>query len=250
MAYEFAFHAPTDRQALHLDLENWEGPLDLLLDLARAQRVDLTHISILDLAIQYVTYIEEAAKLELEVAADYLVMAAWLAYLKSCLLLPADPDADPSPEELAWRLQQRLLRLDAMREAGARLLARDRVGRDVFPRGTPEGLRTERETQWQVSSYDLYAAYGQVRARTRPAMHVVHDRHVMTLEAAMERLGGMLGIAIEWTELTRFLPRSDDPAFLRSALASSFLASLELARQGQLRMKQAEAFAPIRVKRG
>ena len=246
---ELQFGTGREREPLHLELESWEGPLDLLLDLARAQKVDLVHISILDLSIQYADYIERATELQLEVAADYLVMAAWLAYLKSCLLLPKDPEADPSPEELALRLQQRLMRLDAMREAGARLLARDRLGRDVFPRAAPEGLHTERRAQWQASAYDLYAAYGQVRARTQPAMHVVHDRRVMTLETAMERLGTMLGLAADWTDLERFLPRSDDPQFLRSCLASSFLASLELARQGMLRLEQDEAFAPVKVRR-
>ena len=125
---------------LNLSLDGWEGPLDLLLNLARAQKVDLTQISILDLVEQYLTYLAEARALKLEIAADYLVMAAWLAYLKSCLLLPKDPEADPSPEEIALRLQMRLQQLDAMREAGARLLGRDRVGRDVFVRGAPEGL--------------------------------------------------------------------------------------------------------------
>ena len=249
MPEELQFHHREERAPLHLELESWEGPLDLLLDLARAQKVDLVHISILDLAIQYVDYIESAAALQLEVAADYLVMAAWLAYLKSCLLLPKDPEADPSPEELALRLQQRLMRLDAMREAGARLMGRDRLGRDVFARGAPEGLRTERKSDWQASAYDLYAAYGRVRARTRPAMHIVHDRQVMTLEHAMERLGAMLGIAADWTDLTRFLPASRDAEFLKSCLASSFLASLELARRGQLRLEQDEAFGPVKVKR-
>ena len=165
---------------LTLDLDGWEGPLDLLLNLARAQKVDLHQISILALVEQYLTYLEQAKALRLEIAADYLVMAAWLAYLKSALLLPKDPEVDPSPEELALRLQLRLQRLDAMREAGARLLGRDRVGRDVFARGTPEGLRLVRKSAWQASAFDLYAAYGRVRARTQPAMHVVAHRAVMT----------------------------------------------------------------------
>src|SRR3954466_6604095 len=152
---------------LNLSLDGWEGPLDLLLNLARAQKVDLTQISILDLVEQYLTYLGEARALKLEIAADYLVMAAWLAYLKSCLLLPRDPEADPSPEEIALRLQLRLQRLDAMREAGGRLLGRDRIGRDVFSRGAPEGLRLVRKSQWQVRDFDLFAAYGAVRARTQ-----------------------------------------------------------------------------------
>ena len=233
---------------LTLNLDGWEGPLDLLLNLARAQKVDLAQISILQLVEQYLTYLAEARALKLEIAADYLVMAAWLAYLKSCLLLPKDPEQDPSPEEIALRLQMRLQRLDAMREAGARLLGRDRIGRDVFLRGAPEGLRLIRKAAWQVRDFDLFAAYGVVRARTQPAMHVVHARAVMTLEEAIERVSKMIGMALEWTFLESFLPQSQDPQFRRSALASSFLAALELARRGRLEIAQDEAFAPIRLK--
>ena len=234
---------------LNLMLDGWEGPLDLLLNLARAQKVDLAQISILQLVEQYLAYLVEARALKLEIAADYLVMAAWLAYLKSCLLLPKDPEQDPSPEEIALRLQLRLQRLDAMREAGARLLGRDRIGRDVFVRGSPEGLRLVRKAAWQVRDFDLFAAYGAVRARTAPAMHVVHARAVMTLEEAIERVGRMIGMAIEWAFLESFLPPTQDPQFRRSALASSFLAALELARRGRLDISQDEAFAPIRVRR-
>jgi segregation and condensation protein A len=233
---------------LTLALDGWEGPLDLLLSLARAQKVDLAQISILALVEHYLTYLNEARALKLEIAADYLVMAAWLAYLKSCLLLPKDPEADPSPEEIALRLQMRLQQLDAMREAGARLLGRDRVGRDVFVRGAPEGLRLIRKAAWQVRDFDLFAAYGAVKARTQPAMHVVHARSVMTLEEAIERVGRMIGAAVEWTFLESFLPTTQDPQFRRSALASSFLAALELARRGRLDIDQDEAFAPIRLK--
>src|SRR3954462_12047099 len=147
---------------LTLDLDGWEGPLDLLLNLARTQKVDLREISILALVEQYLAFIADAKKLKLEIAADYLVMAAWLAYLKSCLLLPRDQEADPSPEELAMRLQLRLQRLSAMREAGARLLARDRLGRDVFVRAAPEGLRVVRRSAWRAELYDLIAASGAV----------------------------------------------------------------------------------------
>jgi segregation and condensation protein A len=233
---------------LTLALDGWEGPLDLLLNLARAQKVDLAQISILQLVDQYIAYIAGARALKLEIAADYLVMAAWLAYLKSCLLLPKDPEQDPSPEEIAFRLQLRLQRLDAMREAGARLLGRDRIGRDVFPRGAPEGLRLIRKAAWQVRDFDLFAAYGVVRARTQPAMHVVHARAVMTLEEALERVGRMIGQALEWTFLESFLPSTQDPQFRKSSLASSFLAMLELAKRGRLQFAQEEAFAPIRVK--
>jgi len=233
---------------LTLSLDGWEGPLDLLLNLARAQKVDLAQISILQLVEQYLTYLAEARALKLEIAADYLVMAAWLAYLKSCLLLPKDPEADPSPEEIALRLQMRLQQLDAMREAGARLLGRDRVGRDVFVRGAPEGLRLIRKAAWQVRDFDLFAAYGAVKARTQPAMHVVHARAVMTLDEAIERVSRMIGKALEWTVLESFLPPSQDPQFRRSALASSFLAALELARRGRLDIAQDVPFAPISLR--
>jgi segregation and condensation protein A len=248
MESEF-FEGPVrDEEALNLTLDGWEGPLDLLLNLARVQKVDLHQISILALVEQYLSYLEGARKLRLEIAADYLVMAAWLAYLKSCLLLPKDPEQDPSPEELALRLQQRLQRLDAMREAGARLLGRDRLGRDVFSRGSPEGLRLIRKSAWQVSPFDLFAAYGVVKARTQPAMHVVHARHVMTLDEAIERVSRLIGSAIDWTVLESFLPATDDPLYRRSSLASSFVAALELSRLGRIEIDQEEAFSPLKVR--
>src|SRR6476661_1156876 len=244
------FDTPVIRQSdeLTLLLDGWEGPLDLLLNLARAQKVDLAQISILALVEQYLEYLNQARALKLEIAADYLVMAAWLAYLKSCLLLPKDPEQDPSPEEVALRLQMRLLRLDAMREAGARLLGRDRIGRDVFVRGLPEGLRLVRKSAWQVNSFELFSAYGAVKARTQPAMHVVHMRSVMTLDEAIERVSRMIGMALDWTFLESFLPETEDLQLRRSALASSFLAALELARRGRLDIAQDEPFAPIRLK--
>jgi segregation and condensation protein A len=233
---------------LTLNLDGWEGPLDLLLNLARGQKVDLAQISILQLVDQYTDYIANARALKLEIAADYLVMAAWLAYLKSCLLLPKDPEQDPSPEEVALRLQMRLQRLDAMREAGARLLGRDRLGRDVFVRGAPEGLRLVRKSAWQVRPFELFSAYGTVKARTSPAMHVVHARSVMSLDDAIDRVGRMIGMAIDWTEIGHFLPESDDPAYRRSALASSFVAALELARRGRLDIRQDGPFTPLKVR--
>ena len=233
---------------LTLSLDGWEGPLDLLLSLGRAQKVDLAQISILQLVDQYTAYIASARALKLEIAADYLVMAAWLAYLKSCLLLPKDPEQDPSPEEIALRLQQRLQRLDAMREAGARLLGRDRIGRDVFQRGAPEGLRLVRKSAWQASAFDLFAAYGTVKARSVPPMHVVHARAVMTLDEAIERVGRMIGMAIDWMEIEAFLPPTDNPQLRRSALASSFVAALELARRGRLDIAQEGPFTPLKVR--
>ena len=180
--------AATDDAALYLELDGWEGPLDLLLDLARRQKVDLRRLSILDLVDQYLTYIEQAEALRLELAADYLVMAAWLAYLKSALLLPREEQEDPSPEELALRLQLRLQRLAAMRDAAARVMGRDRLGRDVFLRGTPEGLRVDRKNLWQCDWFALVQAYGQVKARTAPVVHMVRDRMVMTLDWALRRV--------------------------------------------------------------
>ena len=233
---------------LTLNLDGWEGPLDLLLNLARGQKVDLAQISILQLVDQYTDYIANARALKLEIAADYLVMAAWLAYLKSCLLLPKDPEQDPSPEEVALRLQMRLQRLDAMREAGARLLGRDRLGRDVFVRGAPEGLRLVRKSAWRVRPFELFSAYGTVKARTSPAMHVVHARSVMSLDDAIDRVGRMIGMAIDSTEIGHFLPESDDPAYRRSALASSFVAALELARRGRLDIRQDGPFTPLKVR--
>ncbi|NJC05361.1 segregation and condensation protein A [Sphingomonas kaistensis] len=239
----------TPDDTLQLSLGAWEGPLDLLLNLARAQKVDLHEISILTLVEQYLDFLENARALRLEVAADYLVMAAWLAYLKSCLLLPKDPTQDPSPEELAALLQLRLQRLDAMREAGARLMGRDRLGRDVFTRGQPEGLRQIRKSRWQVSLFELAAAYGQVRARSAPVMHVVARRAVVTLEEAIERVSSLIGSAIDWTVLELFLEPTADPERARSALASSFVAALELARQGRVELRQAQPFAPLELRR-
>lgn len=234
----------SDPDTLLLDLDGWEGPLDLLLVLARAQKVDLRAISMLALVDQYLGFIERARVLQLDLAADYLVTAAWLAYLKSALLLPRDPEVQPDPEELALRLQLRLERLDAMREAGARLMARDRLGRDVFPRGAPEGLATLRRSVWQAEIYDLLAAYGAVQARRRPVIHVVADRQVMTLEAALARVAALVGSTVEWQAIERFLPAGGG-ALRRSALASSFLAALELARQGRVELRQHAAFAPL-----
>ena len=240
--------AASEADRLTLDLDGWEGPLDLLLTLARTQKVDLAKISILALVEQYLAFIADAKKLRLEIAADYLVMAAWLAYLKSCLLLPKEQGVDPSPEELAMRLQLRLQRLQAMREAGARLIGRDRLGRDVFRRTAPEGLKVVRKSAWQVDLYDLISAYGIVRARTEPAVHIIARRPVMTLDEAIHRLERMIGARLEWTQLEAFLPETQDPEFRRSALASSFVAALELARLGKVALQQEGVFTPLYVR--
>lgn len=234
-----------DDNALYLELDGWEGPLDLLLDLARRQKVDLRKISILELVDQYLTYIDRAEALRLELAADYLVMAAWLAYLKSALLLPREEQEDPSPEELALRLQLRLQRLAAMRDAAARLMGRDRLGRDVFTRGAPEGLRVDRRNKWQCDWFALVQAYGQVKARTAPVVHMVRDRMVMTLDSALSRVSSMLGVSLDWMELRDFLPPHAEPRLRRSALASSFVAALELARLGKAELQQEEVFGPL-----
>jgi len=246
--------AETDASALYLELDGWEGPLDLLLDLARRQKVDLRRISILGLVDQYIGYIERAEALRLELAADYLVMAAWLAYLKSALLLPREEQEDPSPEELALRLQLRLERLGAMRDAAARLMGSDRLGRDTFLRGAPEGLRVDRKNRWQCDWFALVQAYGQVKARTAPVVHMVRDRMVMTLDSALQRVSSMLGVTLDWMELRDFLPPPDesgwaDPRLQRSALASSFVAALELARLGKAELAQDEVFGPLRLRK-
>jgi segregation and condensation protein A len=241
--------ARSGEEALYLELDGWEGPLDLLLDLARRQKVDLRAISILALVDQYLTYIERAQGLKLEVAADHLVTAAWLAYLKSALLLPKEEQEDPSPEELALRLQLRLQRLGAMREAAARLMARDRIGRDVFLRGAPEGLRIDRKTAWKSDTYSLIQAYGQVKARTAPRIYHVANRPVMTLESALDRVSAMLGVTLDWMDIRDFLPPHAEPRLRKSALASSFVAALELARLGRAELAQEEAFSPLRIRR-
>jgi segregation and condensation protein A len=251
--WEGVASAPSDDTALYLELDGWEGPLDLLLDLARRQKVDLRQISILALVDQYIGYIERAEAMRLELAADYLVMAAWLAYLKSAMLLPREEQEDPSPEELALRLQLRLQRLGAMREAAARVMARDRLGRDVFLRGAPEGLRVDRKNRWQCDWFALVQAYGQVKARTAPAVHMVRDRMVMTLDSALSRVSAMLGVTLDWIELKEFLPPREggewtDPRLRRSALASSFVAALELARLGKAELAQDTTFGPLHLR--
>ena len=244
----FSRPPPAEDATLTLDIDGWEGPLDLLLDLARRQKVDLREISILELVDQYTRYVADAASARFELAADYLVMAAWLTYLKTALLLPGEPDADPSPEELALRLQLRLERLNAMREAGSALMARDRLGRDMFARGAPEGLHTDDRPDWRADYTDLLKAYADVERRRAPVVHVVPQRMVMTLEDALLRVSAMLGSAVRWSDIRRFLPEDTRPALRRSALASSFLAALELAKRGRLEMRQADSFGALELR--
>ncbi|MBI1239436.1 MAG: segregation/condensation protein A [Alphaproteobacteria bacterium] len=238
--------------ALVLDLDGFEGPLDLLLTLARAQKVDLRKLSILALADQYLAFIADARRLELELAADYLVMAAWLAYLKSRLLLP-EPPAEPGPsgEELAQRLAFQLQRLEAIRDVTGRLFARDRLDRDVFARGAPEGIRLVRTPEYSDTLYDLLRAYADHRKRgLKPTTLHIQRLPVLAIEEARSRLEGMLGVLIDWRTLDQFLPDSFRIGrSRRSGLASTFSATLEMVRDGQLDVQQGEAFGPIYVRR-
>jgi segregation and condensation protein A len=235
-------------EALVVDVDGFEGPLDLLLALARTQRVDLRRISILRLAEQYLGFVEAARRLRIELAADYLVMAAWLAYLKSRLLLPPDPSAeDPSGEDLAAHLAFQLQRLEAMRDAAARLMARDRLGRDVFARGEAQPPARELRVVYSASLVELMRAYARIKTRDdfRP-LHLGRGA-VYTLEAALERMRGLLGTALDWVDLAAWLPDdwTDAPERRRSATAASFVAALELARTGRLELRQEGAFRPI-----
>ncbi|MSP68481.1 MAG: segregation/condensation protein A [Alphaproteobacteria bacterium] len=243
---------PVADQQLVVDLDGYEGPLDMLLALARAQKVDLTKISILQLAEQYLTFIQEARALRLELAADYLVMAAWLAYLKSRLLLPTpdDDDAEPTGEAMAEALQFQLRRLAAMREAVARLLARSRLGRDIFARGAPETVRVVHKSAWSATIYDLLKAYADYHRRTRVETLSIAPSSLHSMEEALERLRMMLGRMPEWSALSSFLPLDlQDGLGRRSALAATLLASLEMARQGTIELRQGSPFGPIFLRR-
>ncbi len=233
--------------ALVVDVSGFEGPLDLLLHLARTQKVDLARISVLALAEQYIAFVERARRLRLELAADYLVMAAWLAFLKSKLLIPKQPgDEGESGEELAAVLQFRLKRLEAMRDAAARLVNRNRLGRDVFARGMPETVIVERHDAYSATLYDLLSAYASQRQRQAVTNVQIAKRGVWSLKEAREILMRMVGELSDWTALDMFLIRYlATPAERATAIASSFAASLELVREGALDMRQDEAFAPL-----
>ncbi len=239
-------------EALIVDVDGFEGPLDLLLMLSRTQKVDLRKISVLDLARQYLAFVEKARVLRLELAADYLVMAAWLAFLKSRLLLPPDPSQDgPSGEELAAHLAFQLERLQAMREAAARLMARDQLGRDFFARGIPEDVARVRKIRYSASLLDLMQGYARIRTRDDFRPFVMDRDAVFTLEQALERMRGLIGFAGSWTDISSYLPEefTHDPARWRSATASTFAASLELVKEGKVEIRQGEAFAPIELRR-
>jgi len=239
-------------EAMIVDVEGFEGPLDLLLTLAQRQKVDLHRISVLHLAEQYLAFIEQARGLRLELAADWLVMAAWLAYLKSRLLLPPDPTADgPSAEDIAAHLAFQLERLEGMRQAAGRLMARDRLGRERFARGAPEALTQIRRTEYTASLHDLLTAYARLRTRDDFRPYAFDRRDVFSLDDALVRLERLIGLQISWTDLAAFLPPDWQGAGprRRSALASSFFAALELARQGRAELRQDGAFGALHLRK-
>ena len=247
--------APLDRvaaEALIVDVDGFEGPLDLLLTLSRSQKVDLRKISVLQLAEQYLAFVNKTLALRLELAADYLVMAAWLAYLKSRLLLPPEPgEQGASAEDLAAHLAYQLERLAAMREAAARLMGRDQLGRDFFRRGAPENVTRRRKVTFEATLLDLMRAYARIRTRDEFRPFVMDRDNIFTMEQALERMRGLIAHAGDWSDLSEFLPEGWDlsPLRRRSATAAHFAAVLELAKAGKLTLRQGEGFAPIQIRR-
>mgnify|MGYP000011363546 CR=1 FL=1 len=236
------------RDRLLLELDGYAGPIDVLLELARDQKVDLKHIRILDLAEQYLEFVREARALRLELAADYLVMAAWLAYLKSRLLLPeTDSEEEPSGAEMAAALKFQMQRLQAMRDAGEKLILLPQFGNAVFGRGTPERPRTRTTTTYDATLFDLLKAYGRQRAKQGPQALHIHRTELYSVDQAVARLSTMLGAMPGWRTLSSFLPRDlrGDPLLRRSALASTFAATLEMCKAGKLRIRQDGTFGPI-----
>ncbi|UAB90129.1 segregation/condensation protein A [Ruegeria sp. SCSIO 43209] len=239
-------------EALIVDVDGFEGPLDVLLTLSRTQKVDLRKISVLALAQQYLTFVEKARQLRIELAADYLVMAAWLAFLKSRLLLPPDPDDEgPSGEELAAHLAFQLERLQAMRDAAARLMARDQLGRDFFKRGQGEDVTRIRTVTYSATLLDLMQGYARIRTRDEFRPFVMDRDAVFTMEQALERMRPLIGFAGAWTDMETYLPEGwdADPVRRRSATAATFAASLELVKEGHMEIKQSETFAPIHLRK-
>lgn len=239
-------------EALIVDVGAYEGPLDLLLTLSRTQKVDLRQISILALAHQYLAFVEKAKELRLELAADYLVMAAWLAFLKSRLLLPPDPTDDgPSGEELAAHLAFQLERLEAMRKSAARLMARDQLGRDFFARGVTEDVQRVRKVTYTATLLDLMQGYARIKTKDDFRPFMLDRDAVMTMEQALNSLRHLIGFAGEWTDIMSYLPEGWqlDPAKRRSSTAATFAASLELAKEGKIDIRQGETFAPIQIRK-
>ncbi|SLN13828.1 segregation and condensation protein A [Roseisalinus antarcticus] len=250
--------APTDvaarlaAEALIVDVDGFEGPLDLLLTLSRTQKVDLREISVLALARQYLAFVEQARALRIELAADYLVMAAWLAFLKSRLLLPPDPEEEgPSGEEMAAHLAFQLERLEAMRGAAAKLMARDQLGRDRFARGITEDVSRVRRVAYTATLIDLMQAYARIRTKDEFRPYAFDRSNLLTLEQALERMRPLIGFAGDWTDLTSYMPDGwgGDPVRRRTATAATFAASLELAKEGSIEIRQGESFAPIQIRR-
>jgi segregation and condensation protein A len=245
---ERGMHEP----ALVIDIAGFEGPLDLLLHLARNQKVDLSRISVLSLAEQYLLFIERARRIRIELAADYLVMAAWLAYLKSKLLIPQQSKEDgPTGEEMAATLAFRLKRLEAMRDAATDLVNRNRLGRDVFVRGAPEHIPDRRQSAYDASLYDLLTAYASLRQRQAITQVTIERRRVWSLVDARTILSRMIGEITDWTALEHYLLRYMTSSSERvTAIASTFAASLELVREGKLEIRQEGAFQPLYMRRG
>jgi segregation and condensation protein A len=246
-----------EADALLLNIDGYEGPIDVLLDMARNQRVDLREISILQLVRQYLAFVERAKQIRLDLAAEYLVMAAWLAYLKSRLLLPSDQNepGQPSGEAMAEALQFQLRRLEAMRATVAKLMALPQLGQNVFARGMPDGLKTTFNPRWQVTLYDVLKAYGDIKRRAEYATYELPIFAVMSMEEAVDRMTKMLGNLPRtgphsaWATLQSFLPENiKDPLYYRSSLASTFTAGLELAKQGKVEIRQDGLFRPIYVR--
>lgn len=241
----------SDEPSLMVDVEGFEGPLDLLLTLARQQKVDLAKISILALADQYLAFIEAARKLRLELAADYLVMAAWLAYLKSRLLLPEQHPAEGmSAEDMANALAQRLRRLEAIRQFAEQLIARPQLGRDIFQRGQPEPIAEIKHPRWSATLYDLLSAYAARRQIQSRSVVRVPKRTVWSLAEAREALERVVGQSMDWSPLDQYLVAYlVEPAMVATVLASSFAAALELIREGQMEAHQQGAFSPLYVRK-
>jgi len=239
-------------ETLIIDVDGYEGPLDLLLTLSRTQKVDLRKISVLDLAVQYLMFIERATALRIELAADYLVMAAWLAFLKSRLLLPPDPKEDgPSGDELAAHLAYQLERLQAMRDCAAKLMARDRLGKDRFVRGLPEDVSRRRNVIYTANLLDLMQGYARIRTKDDFRPFILDRDAVITMEQALTRMRSLIGFTGDWTDIISYLPEDwlNDPQKRKSATASTFAASLELAKEGNIEIRQGELYAPIEIRK-
>ncbi len=242
-----------DADELLLNIDGFEGPIDVLLTMARDQKVDLTKISILQLSRQYLQFVDRAKELHLELAAEYLVMAAWLAYLKSRLLLPREEgDKEPDAAAIAEALQFQLRRLEAMRKAAENLFALPQLGQGIFARGMPEGLKVVSKTVWDISLYDLLRTYGEIQRRKESSHYELPTFRLMSMESAVERMTRMLGKLPRngpysvWSTLQSFLPDNiADKLYMRSAMASTLTASLEMAKQGKIEIKQDGLFRPV-----